>query len=774
MNQYDFSNLSPSEFEMLVRDLLQAKYKIQVESFAEGQDRGIDLRFKDEGGDCIVQCKRYSSFDNLMGALKRETSKVLKLNPKRYIIATSLELSPEQKSKVQSLFSTYIKDTTDILSRSDLNNLLTQYPEVERSYYKLWLTSAAVLDRIVNAQVYYHGQLQLQQIREQATMYVQNPSFNQALELIRDHNYVLISGEPGIGKSTLAYMLVYYLLSKGYDQFVYLSETVTDAYKITTDKPTVYLFDDFLGTNFMKTQWKQNEDNRLLQFIEWVEKSKKDVLILVTREYILKQAKDSFGKLGDPKFELSKCVLDVGKYTSVIKAQILYNHLFFNGLPQQYIEALLRDEFYMKLIYHDNFNPRIIEAIIDKDRWTKVKPEEFAAYFKKSFDHPHWVWQDIYESEISALSQYALAILGTFDSVIYLDDFEKAVQAFVSKTQKQFNLEFNPISFNKILRQLENTFIKLTIDNKGRQGIEFQNASIKDFIRNYLSEPSHSLMVREILLNAPFLDQLTEAVTTKEEKKEDEDEFSFIDPKLNPKIKITDLLVKELQTKLIEEFTILDCARLSTYEKEKKDGFYWGYSGRDDYSKLVYLVSEPLYNGPSGDYHYFIILKMQQLLSFEKMDYWQRSSFKTLFKTLHLHLTFNPTDIANRYAKSMDFLSDWSFLTWLNEQYPGAIEEFINNKTELNRAYKKTVDFILLFGRQVYAHELDELKEIGLGFGIDVSNEMAAASKKIKSWPMYRGGMVGFGMFHSKPIEPIEDPKSGEKIRQMFSSLLKK
>ena len=45
MLDYDFKILQPSEFECFSRDLLQAREGIFIESFADGRDKGIDLRF---------------------------------------------------------------------------------------------------------------------------------------------------------------------------------------------------------------------------------------------------------------------------------------------------------------------------------------------------------------------------------------------------------------------------------------------------------------------------------------------------------------------------------------------------------------------------------------------------------------------------------------------------------------------------------------------------------------------------------------------------------
>lgn len=45
MPEYDFHQLSPHDLEVLTRDLLQANWGVDIESFKAGRDGGIDLRY---------------------------------------------------------------------------------------------------------------------------------------------------------------------------------------------------------------------------------------------------------------------------------------------------------------------------------------------------------------------------------------------------------------------------------------------------------------------------------------------------------------------------------------------------------------------------------------------------------------------------------------------------------------------------------------------------------------------------------------------------------
>src|SRR5476651_1791741 len=118
MTNYDFLNLSPYEFEVLTRDLLQAHMGVFLESFGAGTDGGIDLRYA-KGEQFIVQCKRYQDYDSLYQVLKKEAETVKKMAPARYILVTSVGLLPDRKKKLFDLFSPYILSTNDILGKDE-------------------------------------------------------------------------------------------------------------------------------------------------------------------------------------------------------------------------------------------------------------------------------------------------------------------------------------------------------------------------------------------------------------------------------------------------------------------------------------------------------------------------------------------------------------------------------------------------------------------------------------------------------------------------------
>lgn len=508
MLEYDFQILQPNEFEHFTRDLLQKKESVFVESFTSGRDGGIDLRFaKIKGENTIVQAKRYKGYASLKRVLQKEIEKVKQLNPKRYIISTSVGLTPDNKTEIQTLFAPFIQSTTDILGRDDLNNLLGKYPEIEKQYYKLWLGSTAVLEDILNKRINNWSSIEMEAIQREVSTYVMNSSFNKALEILNKNRYVVISGIPGIGKTTLARMLVNYLLSQGFEEFVKL-ETIGDAaQKLTAGKKQVFFFDDFLGSTFFQNDEK-GFDQKLVAFIDKVKHDADKIFILSTREYILAEAKQIYEVLSTNNIELAKCVLDLSDYSESIRAEILYNHLADAELPRDYVKALLVGRGYLKIIKHSNFNPRIIETFLNKKVYQNVSPDRFVSKFLDFFDRPYAVWELAFR-QLKPVAQYALLVRATMsDRPVLLSDWCLATKQFIKGTEAELHLNINDLIWNDTLKILEGTFI-FTNRQGGDIMVEYQNPSVYDFLLEWLKDlnDTQELLIRE----SYFVEQLYKA-----------------------------------------------------------------------------------------------------------------------------------------------------------------------------------------------------------------------------------------------------------------------
>lgn len=469
--------LSPLDFELLVRDLIQEEFGVLLETFGAGRDSGIDFRFAQGSGATIVQAKHYleSGYRKLVAAAKKELPKVNKLQPARYIFATSLSLSPNQKNELIEAMPGVPLQPADIISREDIDNLLTRHPKVLRQHLKLWLTNTQTLERIVHAGIYNRTDAELEVVKEKISRYVYSKSVADAESILDRRGSLIISGHPGVGKTTLMRMLMCLHLEQGWQIFVV--EDMTEAIEVFTsgDKRLV-VFDDFLGQVSLSTDAIRSVDRSLLRFLERVQRHKDLRFILTTRDYILSQAQQESDRLKSPEVNAAELVLNVGAYTRSIRSQIVFNHIYFSALPTSVKKSLLDDGYYLKVIDHTNFSPRIIQLITDAD-YLALQNKSVREVACSVLANPSVLWETPYEQHLSVDSQRLLQALFFSHYAMSIDELEASFARICADTAPRYSQLIDPGRFRRALKPIEGSMI--VISNRRAR---FSNPGIKDFL----------------------------------------------------------------------------------------------------------------------------------------------------------------------------------------------------------------------------------------------------------------------------------------------------
>lgn len=497
MTNYDLSSLlSPIDFEILSKDLLEAELKVSFENFREGKDKGIDLRYAPVTGEqIIVQCKKYKrdGFKSLFSVLKKEIIKVQKLNPNRYILSTSAALSPDQANRIKDLMNPYILTTGDIFGLDRLNELISSNDEVERRHIKLWASSTGVLESILHAGTHVVSREEIEKTIRAASLYVRNESFDEALSILKKQHVCIISGQPGIGKTTLARMLLLYFYKLDYEIIKIESDISEGRAQQHHNKPKLFLYDDFLGQTAHGDKLNKNEDQKLIDFMKSIHQSYNSIMILTTREYILNQARLTYEKMNREDFQHRTCILDLTKYSRKIRAQILYNHLHFSDLPQPFIDAIVNERGYIKIVDHSNYSPRLIEFLTLSSWLGNVSPKDYVALFVSKLDNPSDIWDHAFKNQLSDSARHLLIILVTLPYEIAHSDLKVAFDAFHTFQCVSYGIPRSANDFHRALKELDGTFISSRkID--GNLLFKYQNPSIRDYMKNVVFSGEYSGM----------------------------------------------------------------------------------------------------------------------------------------------------------------------------------------------------------------------------------------------------------------------------------------
>ncbi|MCC6149783.1 MAG: ATP-binding protein [Planctomycetes bacterium] len=513
MPDYTFHSLSDADFEDLTCDLLGELEGVRFQPFTKGRDSGVDLLFGARlCGSTVVQCKHYcgSKFSNLKSRIiSEEAPKLAKLKPNRFILTTSLGLTPGNKEELLKALQPYCKGVDDIYGRSDINALLGKYPAIETSHYKLWLTSIPVLERVLKHGSAVWNAMTKEDIERKMSLYVQTGAYDAAADILSKHNYCILSGIPGIGKTTLAQVLVTRLLDDEYE-LIAVRDDIQEAYDfLDLSKRQVVFYDDFLGQSSISERLGKNEDRGIIRLLNEARKNKQLKVVFTTREYILEDAKRVYEPLNSGDIEIAKCVVKVEDYTRGHRARILYNHIYFSKLDHSFALALLEDRAYRAIIDHRNYSPRIIEWMTVGAGPEGVTAADYVRSFLDVLNNPTKLWQHAFENQISEDARRVLYCLGTVEGMFGIDELRTA-WAYAGNIGASGTLSIEAKrAFTAAMKQLDGSFVR-TQRRLSQTVVTFHNPSIKDYVRKRIVTDAE--IIADLLAKAAYFEQVSNLI----------------------------------------------------------------------------------------------------------------------------------------------------------------------------------------------------------------------------------------------------------------------
>ena len=247
--------------------------------------------------------------------------------------------------------------------------------------------------------------------------------------------------------------------------------------------------------------------------LTFIEKNSNKKIIMNSRITIINEAYSSsidFANLFET-YEKDNYLIDLDKMSFLEKAQILYNHLYFNNLPGEFLLEIKKNKNYRLIIEHKNYNPRIIEYVTKPKNYTDIQPSEYVNYIISKLNNPDNVWEDEFRNR---LEEYDRILMNTLYSLtndkIRIEILEKAFNKRILSITSNTTLNI----FREVINRLNNSLIKIIIDKRKRY-VSVINPSVNDFLNKKMTYNVNEQIT--IINNAEYIEQL---VKFKQNKKQ--------------------------------------------------------------------------------------------------------------------------------------------------------------------------------------------------------------------------------------------------------------
>lgn len=480
----DLGKLSPHDFELLVSDIAERRYGVEFESFGEGRDQGIDLRSRGDGPRHIVQCKRYihSSAAALLNAVKRESSKVSKLKPEVYVLASARRATVKNKDDLRAAIDGWA-DSTAIWTAQDIVDALNKDTSLLRMHPKLWMPTHELLRQLLHGATHSRTDEFMRQAADDLSIFVTSAVREEAVSVLRAKRILLLTGGPGAGKTSLAQNIALEYAADGYEPNLILDDIREGHALLDPTRKQLFVFDDFLGKTKLVDLVGRNEASDLSLFCRALYRTERSALILSSRDYILSAAGLEDQEIDALRASLGSVVVSVSRYTALDRARILYNHLYFSSVSKDSLAAFVARKCYETVIQHRHYNPRLVAEIVEIAESSLTSAEDFPDFFLQSIDDPTSLWTNIFHRQLRAHDRAVLAALRVHQGRS-ISTVKHAWQEICAATDA---LDANSLRFNDALRILEPTFVRVSNLNES-QTIRFANPGVQDVVSLLLQD----------------------------------------------------------------------------------------------------------------------------------------------------------------------------------------------------------------------------------------------------------------------------------------------
>ena len=413
--RFALHELGWADFQSLCRTISRETLGQTVVGYLDHNDGGRDGAFtgvwQQHGGETfsgefVIQAKHTTKPDTTLGPadLADEFDKAERLAESGqcdvYVLMTNARMTARTAEKLRAELRSRSIHQSLVLSSTWINEIIVESPRLRMLVPRLY--GLGDLTQILDERAYRQARAVLDSMRTDLAKLVRTTTYEKAARALNDHGFVLLTGAPATGKTTIAGQLALAAADVFGTHVVMLEDASQLADRWNPDERQLFWLDDAFGTTQFTPSLANNWQRITSKVKSAIDTGSK--FVLTTRSYIYRHALRQL-KAGTFPLDLAEVEVDVADLTPSERRQILYNHLKHGRQPMPFLRRLVPH--LEAAADHWGFTPELARRLAEP-AFTKHLEHPTARNVEWFFENPRQFLADTFAS----LDNDSLSALG--------------------------------------------------------------------------------------------------------------------------------------------------------------------------------------------------------------------------------------------------------------------------------------------------------------------------------------------------------------------------
>jgi hypothetical protein len=526
---FELHTLGWRAFQDLSGAVVRTVWGQSAQTFADSNDAGRDGAFygvwhdppASTGardllrGPFVLQCKHTKKAGSTLSAgdLEDEFDKVPSLVKRglcrSYVLMTNARVTGNSEEKILGRLRKADVEHPLVLGGQWVCDTIAAHRELRLFVPRVY--GLGDLSQILDERAYAQASVLIEAARDQVATFVITEPYRKAAQALHDHGFVLLLGEPAVGKSVIALMLAL-AAADNWGCATVKARTASElvAHWNPHEPNQFFWVDDAFGDVRHNEQLTQDWARSMQHVMAAINKGAR--VVLTSRGYIYHDARRSLKEYSYPRLREQKVLVDVEDLTLDERKQILYSHIARGDQPAE-VRAAMKS-FLDHAAATEPFRPEMahrlgLRAFTGRLTITESGILEFMT-------HPREFLRDVYE-QFSADQQAALAL-------VYASGTNGSLENPLSLTEVQSDIinraGSTPAGVVQALEALTGSFLRVTGPPIAEPGWAFRHPTLWEGFAAWVPTQSHLLTVMLAgLTDSALLSKVDCEAETAEEKR---------------------------------------------------------------------------------------------------------------------------------------------------------------------------------------------------------------------------------------------------------------